>query len=118
MEERVFLEREGIKVTSARCVVGDKTFAMSNIASVSTIKTYPKLPGITLLVGLAMLLMQPIIGVLVLVAAAVLMWKLKPTHYLMVRTSAGGSSVWLTSKRLQDFEPIINAINEAIVHRG
>lgn len=119
MEERIFFEYEGVKITNARFVVDGQTYAMSNITSVQTKEERPSrlLPGFAIMVGLASLLQEPAIGVAVIAAAAYWLYKQKTTYHVVLRTAAGEASALKTFQR-EYLNKVVSALNDAIVHRG
>jgi len=138
-EEHVILEERDVRITNLRAILGNKTYAMSNITSVSLNKRTPsRLPVTFLLMGaglLALFLFSFIqllggedtnaIPVLVLLlfgggflALGILMrWAIKPTYVVRIGSASGESDV-LTSTDRDLTERIIGAMNQAIVMRG
>lgn len=128
-EATFYTDEQGVRVTSARLIVGSKTYAMRNITSVATRRSSPSYAGpvIAGLLGLGFVLagfaVNPhnstnvILGALI--AALGVLWTrvLKPDHHLQISSSAGESSA-LASKRKDYIDEIARAINEAIIHRG
>lgn len=125
MEEKVFFEHDGVKVTNARFVADGKTFAMNNVTSVSSSQKKPsRLGGVLLLVfGLAMLpggfSDATVLGValLVVAGAAYYLYQQKTT-YSVVLNAAGGETAALTTHQKEYLDRVMAALNEAIVQRG
>ena len=72
------------------------------------------------LMGIALLASNPIAGIIIGGFGALLAWggfKIKPI-YSVVTVNAGGTVQALSSKDFNLINDIVNAINEAIVHRG
>ena len=77
MEEKMFFEYEGVKVTNARFVVDGQTFAMSNATSVNPLEQQPKRIGgiLLLLVGLISLTQNAFFGIPVIALAVYYLYK-------------------------------------------
>lgn len=125
MEEKVFFEHGGVKVTNARFMVDGKMFAMNNVTSVgSTQKKPSRLGGILVLViGLAMMsagvnnATSMGLGLLFAAAAAYYLYQQK-TAYSIVLSTAGGETAALTTDEKAYLDRVVAALNEAIVQRG
>lgn len=119
MEEKTFFEHESVKVTNARFLVDGQTFAMSNITSVSTAQDDPSRfgPIIVMIIGFAMCASNVVAGLIVAAIGALWWWKQKSTYHVMLRT-AGGETKALTSSQEDYVRKVIEALNDAIVHRG
>ncbi len=119
MEEKTFFERKGVKVTNARFVVDGQTFAISNITSVKPLEEPPKRLGgvLLLLCGFITLTQNAFFGVPVIALVSYYLYKQKPTYHVMLRTS-GGENKALTTHQRDDLNKVVEALNEAIVHRG
>ena len=123
-EETIFLDSPAAKVTSARVIVGNQTFAMSGITSVEVKKETPKVnwfwPTIILIVGLATLPTNAAIGIIFAVIGALWLWSefKKPTLFHLVIRAAGGEVNALTSTDATAVEVIASAITDAMVFRG
>lgn len=112
MSEEVFFERGDIKVTSARVIFGAQTYALSGVTSVRNTEIKPEKlwPIILIVVGLFLCVIPSIIGIIWLV-------KMK-TEYAVTFATAGGEVRAFTSQDGALVTEIVNAINNAIVHRG
>lgn len=119
MEEKLFFEHNGVKVTNTRFISGGQTFAMSNITSVKSSEEKPKRLGgvLILLIGLVTMASLPIIGGLISAAAIYYLIKLKPMYHIMLSTSGGESSALKTDQK-EYLNQIVTALNEAIIYRG
>jgi hypothetical protein len=117
--EGVFLEERGILVTKTRFVSQAHTFALASITSVSGEQTEPsKLQPIILLIfGMGTLSFAVWLGVLMLGASVVWMFKQK-TNFTVVLTTAGGEVKAFTSQDRKFVARIIHALTDAIVARG
>jgi hypothetical protein len=126
-DEKTFFQYEDVAVTNSRFMVGNQTFAMSNITSVQTLKQDPKRfwPTVVIILGglyaLGTLSAANPGGVVVglLIAGAGVAWwlKMKPMFHVMLRTS-GGENKALSSEQREYVEKVVRALNEAIVARG
>jgi|LakMenE01Jun11ns_1017448.scaffolds.fasta_scaffold9357294_2 hypothetical protein len=124
-EETVFLDSQVARVTSARLVISNQTFAMSGITSVEVKREKQKRTWI----GATLAIMYGIgaiqsnnkpLGLFVLLVGAI--WLIggtikQPKYNLFIR-AAGGEVNALTSSNATDLEIIASAITDAMVHRG
>jgi hypothetical protein len=122
-----YSDDHGVRVTNTRFIVGNVTYAMGNITSVKK-STEPPHRGLAMLliaIGIASLLFAAsdknagifVLGV-VLVLVGGVMWRgARPTYGILI-ASASGESTPLTSRNKERIEKIIQAVNEAIIHRG
>lgn len=123
-EEVVFFNKGTTKVTSARVIVGGKTFAMAGITSVEVRKILPNtsyLPGLLAFfagLGTTQSNMGAGIGILLLGIAMLWYQTSKPIKYALVLRAAGGEVNALESEKEKDIDVIASAITDAIVHRG
>jgi hypothetical protein len=123
MAETVFHTDGAVNITNARAVLGGKTYAMSNISSVTMVKKKVNIVlvailGIIALASLGMLGSSPITTILVIAVCAGLIYLLVRPAYGVVLGSASGESEALVSRDRVYIEKIVNAMNEAIIHRG
>jgi hypothetical protein len=122
MEEKIFFEYEDVKVTNARFITGAQTFAMSNVTSVKAHTQKPSRIALILLliIGLFFTLgggAGVLIGLVVAAVAAIALYLQKTTYHVMLTTSGGETSA-LKTYQLDYITKVVNALNEAIVHRG
>ena len=127
--ETTYFQEGNITITNARAVLGEKTYAMSNVTSVSmgTIPPNRSTPIIIGLVGFALggcgLASETrswaliIIG-LVAVAVAALIFFTAKERYIVKIGSASGEANALSSIRRDYIEKIVKAMNDAIIRRG
>lgn len=115
--EKVFYEKNGIRVTNSRFVVPGQTYALSGVTSVKSVsKSTTKASVILAIFGIWSLSIESyFFGVLLLGAA--LLWYLQSKHMVVLTTSSGESEA-LTSKDQSVVQEIIGALNEAIIERG
>jgi len=119
MDEKQFFSYEDVKVTNARFVNGNQTYAMSNITSVKSFVQKPsRLGGIIVLVmGLAIVMNTPIVGLAIAGSAAVYLFQQKTKYHIMLATASGEVSA-LTTHQSDYLQKVVAALNEAIVYRG
>jgi hypothetical protein len=119
MEEKTFFEYEDVKVTNARFVSGGQTYAMSNVTSVKSFEQKPKRLGgiIVLLIGLAIAMSAPVVGIPIAAICGFYLYKQKTLYHIMLATSSGETSALKTDQR-EYLQKVVSALNEAIVHRG
>jgi hypothetical protein len=133
MDERTFLERDKIKVTSARFVVGAQTYAMASVNSVKIQRTditqSNTFPGLMVIVGAIWLfvhmMLEPagVLGYLWPLALLGLgVWWIssikKTFQYKLVLTTSSGETPVLVSTKSDDILPVEKALTDAIVYRG
>ena len=119
MVEQIFFESQDVMVTNARFVSGSQTYAMSNITSVKTFERKPKRfwSIFFLLIGLVAVANAPIVGFLIAITAAVVLFKRKTVYHVMLSTSGRETSVLRTHQQ-EYSKNIVSALNEAIVYSG
>jgi hypothetical protein len=123
MKEEIFLEENGVTVTSARFVVPAQTYAISGITSVKSYQETPsrKGPIILIIIGALMGLGgggKAIGAVIFVLVLAVVWWIYQKTEYQVRLSTASGETTALKSKDAGWIIRVINALNEAIIHRG
>jgi hypothetical protein len=132
VEEKIFFENGNVKVTNARFVVGDQTYAMAavNSVNVSSVDVTPSntMPGILIAVG-AIWFISALAGGgefssfiwAVAITAVGFYWfrSIKKTfEYRIVLTTSSGETPALRSTNVQDIRPVEKALHDAIVFRG
>lgn len=119
MDEKTFFEYEDVKVTSARFMSGSQTYAMSNVTSVKAFEEKPKRIGgiLALIIGLAVALNTPIVGLVIAAAAAYYLYQQKTMYHVMLATAGGEVSALKTHQR-EYLDKVVGALNDAIVARG
>lgn len=129
--EEVLLETENIKVTTARAILGGKTYSMSNITSVRMAKAsaIAIVPVLGLAIGVMLMLGgfatirdsgRPLLFILGLafVAGGILsLIRAEPTYHVRIGTPSGEADV-MSSKDQATIQTIVDAMNKAIVKRG
>jgi len=119
MDETTFFEYGTVRVTNSRFIVDGQTFAMSNITSV---KAHEEVPGRTLpilLIILAVILVLNAVywGLVLGFFAMVWLAKQQTAYHVMLHTSGGETSALKTYQK-EYLQSVVNALNDAIVHRG
>nr|HET6902852.1 DUF6232 family protein [Ktedonobacteraceae bacterium] len=123
MSEMPILTVGEVTVTKTRAVFGGKTYAMTNISSVTIAKKKINIVLVVIvgLIGLGCLgalASSPIAGLIGLIIVAGLIYLLVKPSYGVLITSAGGESQAYTSSNRVLIERIVSAVNEAIINRG
>lgn len=120
-KEVVFYQDQHVTVTQARFISQGKTYAMSNISSVSLfeIKRSRALEVLMIIIGLSMLLAGSvrIFGVLIIIIAIALFFLLKNSYSVRIQSTSGEAD-GLISKDSEYVNKIVSAVNEAIIFRG
>lgn len=133
MEEKIFYELDGIKVTNSRFVVDQATYPISNISSVKTSfrkpsKVFRTFAVILIIFGIFCLFAaitgpqgaqmgSIIFGLLCLAFGISRFKKAKAEHMVVLATSGGEMQAYRTHKQ-EVIIAIVDALNDAIVHRG
>lgn len=118
-EEKTFFHQGGVRVTSARFINGGQTYAMSNVTSVKALIEKPQRGGgiLIALVALGMSIAAPIVGIPALGLTLFYLYKQKPKYHVMLKTSGGEASA-LSTDHEEYVDDVVEAVNQAIVHRG
>lgn len=121
MEEQVYFDNNGVRVTNARFVVDANTYSVRNITSTAAWSQPQKwvLAVVFLIVGL-IALAGSAIAAAVFIGLAVLVFYLgRPVHFVRLHTS-GGEVKAVKSYDLEYVKQVVNALNDAIVsqHKG
>jgi hypothetical protein len=118
-EEKIFLDEKGVKVTSARFITFGKTHSMSGVTAVSSFVINPnrKGPIILAVVGLLAFFIGWIYAIIIIGLAAA-WWFTQKKKYVVSLSSASGSEDALTNLDQNFIFRVVDALNEAIVHRG
>jgi hypothetical protein len=127
-EEKIYFDN-AVAVTTTRVIVGETTYALRNMTSVSMTYTPPRIFGALLLLAFGGLLLlggfvsihtnaPAPIGVYLIggamVIGAILMMVTAKTSYHVIMSSASGEIHALTSKKKDYIERVVFSINEAI----
>jgi len=121
MQEQEFFNHGHVRVTNARFMVNGQTYAMNGVTSVKHGKKDPARgwPIFLLLLGAGMLLAPNLrmFGFPILIIAALWLFA-QSTEHTVLLSSASGESKALTSTNEAHIRQIIEALNQAIIHRG
>lgn len=123
-----YSDNRGVRVTNTRAIMGNRTYSMANLSSVTLWKvspnnTWPVLFIIFgLLQGIACISMKGMQGVsalgfILLVIGIAWLSSLKTTYFVRI-TAAGGDTNALGDKDYNYIKGVVDALNEAIVKRG
>jgi hypothetical protein len=126
-EVSYYTDNSGVRVTSARVIIFNKTYSLANISSVSVF-TQPAKRGGLIVFGLALGLFGvaglsgknsgcAIASLLAAGLAIAIAFMMNDSHFVRI-TAAGGETNALESKNRQYIQTVVDAINEAIVQRG
>lgn len=122
-EEKIFYNDKAVSVTQSRFIANKKTYAMRNISSVSvvTIEKSAWFQMVLFFLGIVIAITSNDsarwLGVGVVLFSFVWMAMLKSTYAVCISTNAGEVNS-LMSERKEYIQRIVNALNEAIIHRG
>jgi len=128
-EETTFYSDSLVRVTNARLMIGQTTYAMLNITSVMTAKENPSIVGPVLLLTIgAICFIGGLSGgwssggvtlgfLMVGIGGGWLKERLKPKYHLRISSSSGEANV-VTSKDKQTIEKMVQAVNEAMIGAG
>ncbi len=123
--EKLFYENGAIRVTSSRLIIANVTYALANIASVSTSVKHPSRfwPIVFILGGVMwgmvdFMTSQVPYFALGAIVVGILILSGQKTEYGIRVSSSSGESTPLESKNRALIEGIVTAVNDAIVHRG
>jgi membrane-bound ClpP family serine protease len=128
-EEKVIYEKGNIKITNMRAIFGDKTYAVSNITSVTKKeKTTPFsfLPVGIIVFGIAFITISffnnlngalMILGVFMVIGGYFVAMLLRTEYFIQLGSAAGDTEAY-TSKDIAEIEKIVQAINQAMIQQG
>ncbi|MCC3217303.1 DUF6232 family protein [Chryseobacterium sp. X308] len=119
--ETIFYHDSSIKVTQSRYITHSKTYAMRNISSVyifEIIKSKNK-ALLLIIVGFILLFSKEIfwMGIIILILGFWWFFTIKNQYAVRISTNAGEVNS-IVSKDRDYIQKIVNALNEAIIHRG
>lgn len=120
--EIVFFDWENIKVTNARLMINEHTYAINNITSVKTEKQPSQLSFFfaAIIISLVILLAASywVGGVLIIFSVWLLVHTIRnPTYSLMLRTASGENRALQTTNK-EFMDNLVEALNDAIVHNA
>jgi hypothetical protein len=119
--EKTFYQDQHVTVTQSRFIARGKTYAMRNISSVSIFKIEKSktMPIIVAVIGILLLFGDDTktFGGILAVIGIIWTLTLKDTYSVRISTNAGEANS-LVSKDQTYIQKIVNALNDAIIHRG
>lgn len=131
MDEKTFYESDNIKVTNARFIVNNQTYALSSVNSIKVcevdVTSSPTGPAFLVAGGIIWMLfflskggivdyIQPI-GLIVVGFCLIIRIKNK-FEYRVILTTSSGENAALRSNNKQEITLVEKALNDAIVYRG
>jgi hypothetical protein len=121
MAETTFYSMGSCVVTNARAVMANKTYALANVTSVRKEKIPVDYHGAALLIVVGLMVMtifnSMIFGVLLMAGGIAWAVIIRP-KYAVKLGSASGEMSGLVSKDQAEIDRIVEAVSEAIIHRG
>jgi len=129
-EEMVIYEKSDVKITNLRAIFGDKTYAISNITSVTRkekTNLSAFLPVAIIVVGIAFISLAffndvinwgTILYGIFMVVGGYFLALLLNTEYFVQIGSASGEIRAYTSKSIAKVTEIVQAINQAMIQQG
>ena len=119
--ESTFYQDSRVTVTQSRFVTQAKTYAMRNISSVHVFEIIKSKTKAMLLVlfGIALLFSGKTIIIGVILIALGIWWfiYIKNEYAVRISTNAGETNSIISKDKIY-IQKIVNALNEAIIHRG
>lgn len=118
--ETTFYQDNSVTVTQSRYVTHSKTYAMRNISSVHIFEIEKsKVPPILIILsGIAILLLGIFwIGLILIILGLLISFTIKNEYSVRISTNAGEANS-IISKNKEYIKKIVNALNDAIIHRG
>ncbi|KPE50450.1 DUF6232 family protein [Chryseobacterium indologenes] len=122
MENELTFYQDGfVTVTQSRYVTESKTYAMRNISSVHVFEIIKSRTKAVLMIifGLFLLFSKDIFWIGIIIIALGIWWlfSIKNEYAVRISTNAGEANS-ITSKNRDYIQKIVNALNDAIIHRG
>ena len=119
--ETKFYQDGFVTVTQSRFVTQSKTYAMRNISSVHVFEIIKSKTKAVLMIifGLFFLFSKDIFWVGLIIIALGIWWliSIKNEYAVRISTNAGEANS-IVSKNKDYIQKIVNALNDAIIHRG
>lgn len=125
--ERVFMDQPNVKITSARAIINGTTYALANVTSVKTFVQEPNprvlIYGSIIFLSGGLLLLGHITepGLVIMAIGAIVLaiyfFLLKPTFWVRIGT-AGAEANAIGYRDQAQTKLVVDAMNDAIVHRG
>lgn len=119
--EKIFYQDESVKVTQSRFTVGNETYAMRNISSVTNyeIKKSRIKPILFTIGGIIYVFVEvsSIYSWVLLISSIIWLVLTKNEFAVKISTNAGEPNT-LKSENREYIQEVVDAINEAIIYRG
>lgn len=121
MQEKVFYEKGSVKITDSRFIVGNITYVLANITSVSKGKSDVWIARIWAFIFILIGILIPIddprasaLGIFFIIPGVVLLFFTK-RKYIVSLATASGAVMAYTSKNEEEIDTIVNELNNAFV---
>ncbi|MCR8560387.1 hypothetical protein KXD93_22225 [Mucilaginibacter sp. BJC16-A38] len=119
--KKMFYQDGNVTVSQARFITNSKTYAMRNISSVYIFEIVKsrKLPVAMIVIGLLMLCYDSsrIAGAIIAIIGIALLFSIKNEYAVRISTNSGEANS-IVSKDQYYIQTIVDALNDAIIHRG
>ncbi|AZA47949.1 hypothetical protein EG346_06975 [Chryseobacterium carnipullorum] len=119
--ETTFYKDINVIVTQSRYVTQSKTYAMRNISSVHVFEIIKsrRFPLILIVIGILLLFSGDtrIVGTIFAVIGAVILFLTKNEYAVRISTNSGEANSIISKDKIY-IQKIVNALNQAIIHRG
>lgn len=126
--EHILFESPGVMVSNTRFRVNEQTYAINGVTSVQAVIETPSMKGPLILGAVGIVFVvgglagpQPVgavvMAVIILVLAVFWSTRLKPTYTVVLHVASGEVKA-LSSKDSPYIRSIVDALNNAIIHRG
>lgn len=119
--ETTFYKDINVIVTQSRYVTQSKTYAMRNISSVHVFEIIKsrRFPLILIVIGILLLFSGDtrIVGTIFAVIGAVILFLTKNEYAVRISTNSGEANSIISKDKIY-IQKILNALNQAIIHRG
>lgn len=119
--ETTFYQDAQILVTQSRYVTDTKTYAMRNISSVHVFEIVKSKTVQVILIAIGFLLIfndnLRIIGFLLLAGSIASFLLIKSEYAVRISTNSGEANSLISKDKIY-IQRIVNALNDAIIHRG
>jgi len=120
-EEKLFYKDQNVTVTQSRYVTNSKTYTMRNISSVHVFEIIKSrtLPIAMIIIGGLMLLADGtrIVGGVILLIGILILAFIKNEFAVRISTNSGEANSIVSRDKVY-IQKIVDALNDAIIHRG
>lgn len=119
--ETTFYQDSSVTVTQSRYITQSKTYAMRNISSVHVfeIEKSKVVPVLMILLGIPFLFSGNVfwIGLILIGLGILIIFNIKNEYTVRISTNAGEADSTISIDK-DYIQKIVNALNEAMIHRG